>query len=67
EFSGEVVKGVSVQEEDEVMVITSTGKTIKLSVSSVRQMGKGARGVRIVNIEPPDFVIGIDKIVQEQE
>jgi len=66
ESSGEVVKGVSVQEEDEVMVITSTGKTIKLNVSSVRQMGKGARGVRIVNIEPPDFVIGIDKIVQEQ-
>ncbi|OQB97047.1 MAG: DNA gyrase subunit A [Spirochaetes bacterium ADurb.Bin110] len=67
ESSGEVVKGVSVQEEDEVMVITSTGKTIKLNVSSVRQMGKGARGVRIVNIEPPDFVIGIDKIVQEEE
>jgi len=67
EASGEVIKAVSVCEEDEVMVITSTGKTIKLSVSSVREMGKAARGVRIVNIEPPDSVIGMDKIIQQQE
>ncbi len=65
EASGEVIKAISVAEEDEVMVITSTGKTIKLDVSTVRQMGKTARGVRIVNIEPPDFVIGMDKVVQQ--
>jgi DNA gyrase subunit A len=65
ESSGEVIKAVTVREEDEVMVITSMGKTIKLNVSAVRQMGKGARGVRIVNIDPPDFVIGMDKIVQQ--
>jgi len=67
EASGEVIKAVSVREEDEVMVITSTGKTIKLNVSSVREMGKAAHGVRIVNIEPPDSVIGMDKIIQQQE
>ncbi len=67
ETSGEVIKAVSVCEEDEVMVITSAGKTIKLSVSSVREMGKAAMGVRIVNIEAPDCVIGMDKIIQQQE
>ncbi|GAB6276476.1 MAG: DNA topoisomerase (ATP-hydrolyzing) subunit A [Rectinema sp.] len=67
EASGEVIKAVSVREEDEVVVITSMGKTIKLSVSSVREMGKAAHGVRIVNIEPPDSVIGMDKIIQQQE
>jgi DNA gyrase subunit A len=67
EASGEVIKAVSVREEDEVVVITSTGKTIKLSVSSVREMGKAAHGVRIVNIDPPDSVIGMDKIIQQQE
>jgi len=67
EASGEVIKAVSVREEDEVVAITSTGKTIKLSVSSVREMGKAAHGVRIVNIDPPDSVIGMDKIIQQQE
>ena len=67
ESSGEVIKAITVREEDEVMVITSMGKTIKLNVSAVRQMGKAARGVRIVNIDPPDLVIGMDKIVQQAE
>ena len=67
ESSGEVIKAITVREEDEVMVITSMGKTIKLNVSAVRQMGKAARGVRIVNIDPPDLVIGMDKIVQQVE
>jgi DNA gyrase subunit A len=62
-----VIKAITVREEDEVMVITSMGKTIKLNVSAVRQMGKAARGVRIVNIDPPDLVIGMDKIVQQVE
>ena len=47
------------------MIITSTGKTIKINASSVSILGKGARGVRIVNIESPDYVIGLDKVVSE--
>lgn len=65
EKSGEVIQAVSVKDDEEVMVITSTGKTIKLEVGDVRQMGKTARGVRIVNIEPPDYVIGMDRIIAQ--
>jgi len=67
ELSGEVVGAVSIGNEDEVMVITSTGKTIKVEAETIRVCGKGARGVRIVNIEPPDSVIGLDKIVKEED
>ncbi len=65
DVSGEVVGAVSIAEEDESMIITSTGKTIKINASSVSILGKGARGVRIVNIESPDYVIGLDKVVSE--
>ncbi|MCE5256254.1 MAG: DNA topoisomerase (ATP-hydrolyzing) subunit A, partial [Spirochaetaceae bacterium] len=67
EFSGEVVGAISVGGDDEVMVITSTGKTIKVEAETIRVCGKGARGVRIVNIEAPDFVIGLDRIVKEED
>lgn len=67
DLSGEVVGAVSIGNEDEVMVITSTGKTIKVEAETIRVCGKGARGVRIVNIEPPDSVIGLDKIVKEED
>ncbi|MDL2229545.1 DNA topoisomerase (ATP-hydrolyzing) subunit A [Treponema sp. OttesenSCG-928-L16] len=63
--TGELVNCVSVLEEDEIMCITSQGKSIKLKVSAVPVMGRSAQGVRIVNINKPDFVIGLDRVVQE--
>jgi len=67
ELSGEVAGAISIGSEDEVMVITSTGKTIKIEAETIRMCGKGARGVRVVNIAPPDLVIGLDKIVKEED
>ena len=32
----------------------------------MRLCGKTAKGVRIVNIDPPDTVVGIDRIVNEE-
>jgi len=67
DVSGEVVGAVSICGEDEAMIITSTGKTIKIEADTVRILGKNARGVRIVNIAPPDLVIGLDRVVNEEE
>lgn len=65
DVSSEVIGAISVSGDDEIMVITSMGKTIKIEAESVRILGKNARGVRVVNIDPPDYVIGLDKIVRE--
>ncbi len=66
DVSGEVVGAVSISERDEAMIITSMGKTIKIEAETVRILGKGARGVRIVNINAPDYVIGLDKVVMDE-
>jgi DNA gyrase subunit A len=49
------------------MCITSQGKSIKLKVKEIRIMGRAAQGVRILSIDKPDFVIGLDRIVKEDE
>ncbi|MDR0402586.1 MAG: DNA topoisomerase (ATP-hydrolyzing) subunit A [Treponema sp.] len=67
EKTGEIVGAVSVLDNEEIMCITSQGKSIKLKVSGISVMGRSARGVRILTIDRPDFVIGLDKIVQEEE
>jgi len=63
--TGELVGAITVGDQHEVVVITSQGKTLKFSASTVSIQGKGAKGVRILNIERPDFVIGLDKVIQE--
>ncbi|MDR1142916.1 MAG: DNA topoisomerase (ATP-hydrolyzing) subunit A [Spirochaetaceae bacterium] len=63
--TGEIVGCVNVLDNEEIMCITSQGKTLKLKVKSVRVMGRSAQGVKILSIDKPDFVIGVDRIVRE--
>lgn len=58
---------LSVNEEDEIIVITSQGNTIRLRVRGIRPYGRHATGVRIVDIAQPDFVVGIDRADTEDE
>ena len=65
------------QEEDSVRdvcpdlgfsrVLFLSGKSIKLAVDEVSVMGRSAQGVRIVYIDRPDFVIGVDRVAREEE
>jgi len=67
EKTGEIVGCVSVLDDDDIMCITSQGKSIKLKVKEIRVMGRSAQGVRLLSIDKPDFVIGLDRIVKEDE
>jgi DNA gyrase subunit A len=67
EKTGEIAGCVNVLDNEEIMCITSQGKSIKLKVKAVPVMGRSARGVRILSIDKPDFVIGVDRIVQEDK
>ena len=67
EKTGEIIGCVSVLEDEDIMCITSQGKSIKLKVSEIRVMGRAAQGVRILSIDKPDFVIGLDRIVKEDQ
>jgi DNA gyrase subunit A len=58
---------VNAGDKEEIMCITSQGKSIKLKVSSIRVMGRSAQGVKILSIDKPDFVIGVDRIVREED
>jgi DNA gyrase subunit A len=67
ERTGEIVGAIAVLDSDEIVVITSQGKTLKIDALSVSIQGKGAKGVRVLNIDKPDFVIGLDRVAKEDE
>ena len=67
EKTGEIIGCVNVLDNEDIMCITSQGKSIKLKVNEVRVMGRSAQGVRLLSIDKPDFVIGLDRIVKEDE
>ena len=65
--SGELTGLLNVADADDVIVITSLGNTIRLRADQVSRQSRGAQGVRVVNIEKPDFVVGLDRAEKEEE
>jgi DNA gyrase subunit A len=60
--TGEVVGFLSVRRDDDAMIITSQGQTIKFKVGSVPVQSRATMGVRVVDIERPDFVVGVARV-----
>lgn len=56
ERNGEVVSVLSVQEDSEVMLISQQGKITRLDSSHIRESGRSAQGVRLMNLEEGDQV-----------
>ena len=65
--TGEIVGTLSVNDDDDVVCITSQGNSIKLQVNSIPVQGRSARGVIIVNIEKPDQLVGVARVVNEKD
>jgi len=65
--TGEIVGLIRVEDTDEVVCITSQGKTLRVKANTISTMGRAAQGVRILNIERPDTLIGIDTVAQEED
>jgi len=56
ERNGKVVGVLSVTEESEVMIISAQGKIARLDASEIRESGRSAQGVRLINLEEGDQV-----------
>ncbi len=56
ERNGKVVGVLSVTEESEVMIISEQGKITRLDANGIRESGRSAQGVRLINLEEGDQV-----------
>jgi DNA gyrase subunit A len=56
ERNGKVVGVLSVTEDSEVMIISEQGKITRLDASTIRESGRAAQGVRLINLEEGDKV-----------
>src|SRR6266852_3611695 len=67
ERNGKVVGIAQVDEHSEVMLISQYGKIIRMDSNTIRESGRAAQGVRLLNLEPGDRVAAAVVIVPEEE
>ena len=63
--NGEIVGAMQVVDEDEVMLIADSGKIIRMSMEHVRIIGRNTQGVRLINLQPGEKVVGMDQVAAE--
>ena len=61
----EVVAIKSVFEDDEIMIITEKGITIRMPVKQISNVGRVTSGVRVIKLEDKDKVSSVAKISKE--
>ena len=65
--NGKVVGIAYVNEDDELMIISQQGMILRMRAGDVRAIGRATQGVRLIEMEEGDAVVGIAKLAEKEE
>ena len=65
--TGRVVGALSTTEEDELMLMTSDGQSIRIRCSDVRETGRAAQGVKLVSLKDGEKLQDIARVMPDDE
>jgi DNA gyrase subunit A len=61
---GLVIGSLQVKDDDQVMIMTSHGKVIRMDVKGIRKSGRSTQGVKLIDTGKEDTVVSVAKIVE---
>jgi len=61
--TGVVVSCMAVEEEDEVMIMTSQAMVVRISVNGCRVIGRATQGVKVIRLNESDEVVAVARVV----
>jgi DNA gyrase subunit A len=65
---GEIVGALVVQADDQLMIVTDTGRVIRISAASIRVVkSRSSKGVRLMRLEPGECIVDIARIAEADE
>jgi len=65
--TGKVVRAVAVAESDELMLMTSTGQSVRIKVDGIRQTGRNTQGVKLMTLAEGEVIQDIAQVVNDAE
>ncbi len=64
--TGSLVAIKSVTDENDLMIITRNGITIRIKVANLRVMGRATQGVRLINVSETDDIAAVTKVDHDE-
>ena len=65
--NGNVIGIAAVEDTDDVMMITSNGKTLRMSVAGLSVIGRNTKGVKFLDVGDGDKVVSLAKLAEKEE
>jgi DNA gyrase subunit A len=67
EKTGKLIGIRSILPDDEIIMISDKGKFLRLKASSVSIIGRNTQGVRLMNLDPGERLVGIAVLAEKEE
>jgi DNA gyrase subunit A len=65
--NGRVIGIAQVSEDDEIILITTNGKVLRIRTKDISVQGRNTQGVRLFDIDEGDKVVSFAKVVEREE
>jgi DNA gyrase subunit A len=65
--TGALVSIKAVTDEDDLMIITKKGLTIRIPIADLRVMGRATQGVKLINIKSNDEIAAVAKVMHNED
>ncbi|HAB19553.1 MAG TPA: DNA gyrase subunit A [Verrucomicrobiota bacterium] len=67
EKTGNIVGALTVNDADELMLITGGGQMVRIPVQGIREAGRNTQGVKLINLEANDRLQAIAPVISEKD
>ncbi|HWR88998.1 MAG TPA: DNA gyrase C-terminal beta-propeller domain-containing protein, partial [Dissulfurispiraceae bacterium] len=65
EKGGPAVGVLQVRHEDEIVIITSSGKLIRTEVGRITVLGRNTQGVKLMDLDQDDKIVSIGRVMED--
>jgi DNA gyrase subunit A len=63
--NGKLIAANQVQQEDEVMFISSIGNLIRTKIDNISVIGRNTQGVKLIRLSDDDKLLGMERIIKD--
>ena len=65
--TGKLLSIKNVTDEEDLMIITRSGVTIRMHIDSIRTMGRAAQGVKLINLKGKSEIAAVARVPRSEE
>ena len=67
EKTGKVIAAIVVHDDEELMLMTTSGQSVRIPVNQIRETGRNAQGVKLLTLKAGEILQDIAKVISDKD